>query len=69
MINCRENAHILRVCSAFLDKLSFNLTSNLKSRGLSNDLEGTTVVCYRNTPYSVTSFVTNTPYFVTKFVI
>jgi hypothetical protein len=42
MIIYRENAHILRVCSAFLDKLSFNLTSNLKSRGLFSDLAGTT---------------------------
>ncbi len=41
MIICRENAHMLCVCSAFLDKLSFNLTSNLKSRGLFNDLAGT----------------------------
>ena len=39
---CIENAHILRVCSAFLDTLSFTLTLNLKSRGLSNDLAETT---------------------------
>ncbi len=51
MINCRENARILRVCSAFLDNLSFNLTSNLKSRGLPNDLAGTTDRAYNRIFY------------------